>query len=168
MASTVRIDQRKWPDRLHWQLDALRLGDDEHGTWLHVPESTMARRGLEPARPLPSGFLVCVPRDAWWLVEFYWADPRHELYVNIGTPPQWDGDRVRQVDLDLDVVRNLDGSVTILDTDEFLEHQVRLAYPPDLIERAQAAAERAAGMVRRREEPFDAASRPWLALVGHA
>jgi hypothetical protein len=166
MQAMVHIDQRKWPDQLHWQLEARRLGDDEHGTWLHVPELTVARRGLEPPRRLEAGFVACVPRDAWWLIEYYWADPRHELYVNIGTPPAWDGTRVHQVDLDLDVVRNLDGTVAILDEDEFRENQVGLAYPPDLVEQARAAAMRAADMVRRRDEPFDTAARRWLAVVG--
>jgi hypothetical protein len=168
MRTTVTIDQRKWPDGLHWQFEAQQLGDDEHGTWLHVPASTIARRGLEPPRRLDAGFVGCVPHDAWWLVEYYWAHPRLDVYVNIGTPPAWDGARVRQIDLDLDVVRYRDGTAAILDEDEFLEHRVRLGYPPDVAEQARAAADTALGMLRRREEPFDTAARRWLDLVRDA
>jgi hypothetical protein len=168
MRTVVRIDQRKWPDRLHWQFEAQRLGDDEHGTWLHVPDSTIARRGLEPPRRLAAGFVGCVPHDTWWLVEYYWAHPEFEVYVNIGTRPTWDGACVRQVDLDLDVVRYRDGTTAILDEAEFLQLRVRYEYPPDLAEEARSAADRALVMLRRREEPFDMAARRWLRLVGHA
>ncbi len=166
MPDLVHIDERKWPDRRHWQLDARRLGEDEHGTWLHVPGSTMARRGDEPTRRLDHGFVVCVPVAAWWLIEFYEHHPRLELYVNIGTPPVWDGSRIRQIDLDLDVVRRLDGTVAILDEDEFLDHQVRFGYPSDLIEHTRAAADRAVDMLRRRDEPFGSAAGRWLELAG--
>ncbi len=33
----VHWDGRKWPDRLHWQFDMTRLGEDEHGIWLYMP-----------------------------------------------------------------------------------------------------------------------------------
>ena len=35
------------------------------------------------------------------------------------------------VDLDLDVIRMRDGRIILDDEDEFEEHQVRYAYPPD-------------------------------------
>lgn len=168
MRTTVHVDERKWPDRPHWQFDAQRLGDDRHGTWLYVPRSTLARRGLAPARPLQSGFVMCVPADAWWMVEFYWNHPSIEVYVNIGTRPRWDGGRVAQIDLDLDVVRRIDGAVEILDEDEFQEHRRQLGYPADVIERAGAAAERAVAMLGRRQEPFGAAARRWIGVAAPA
>lgn len=127
--SQIHFDGRKWPDHLHWQFPMERLGEDEHGVWVHTPEDTLAQRGDLPPRPIPAGSVGLVPPEAWWFIEFYWNHPRYAVYVNIGTPCEWIGDRVRQVDLDLDVVRNVDGSVEVLDEDEFVEHQVRYRYP---------------------------------------
>lgn len=163
----VHLDARKWLDRLHWQMDVERLGEDEHGVWLFAPASTVARRGTEPPRQLRSGFLVCVPENEWWVVEFYWDHPWHEVYVNIGTPPEWIGDRVTQIDLDLDVVRLVDGTVDVIDEDEFLVHQVEYGYPAELIEGARRSARRAVEMLSNGDEPFGSASQRWLEAVGH-
>lgn len=96
----VHMDSRKWPDRRHWQYTMTRLGEDEHGVWLHAPPETVAQRGDEPPRQLCTGFVSLVPVDQWWITEFYWRHHFHELYVNIGTPPTWYGDAVHQIDLD--------------------------------------------------------------------
>lgn len=163
----VHIDERKWPDRLHWQLEAERLGEDVHGVWLLVPRSTVARRGREPAVQTPYGFVMLVPEAEFWLVEFYWDHPQHPVYVNIGTPPEWHGDRVTQIDLDLDVIRRPDGGVEVVDEDEFLDHQVRYEYPLELVEDARAATDRAVGLLNDHTEPFGAAAQPWIEAATH-
>ncbi len=159
------MDSRKWPDRRHWQYETLRLGEDEHGVWLCATPTTIARRGEEPPRPLRRGFVCLVPDGEWWITEFYWNHPRRTLYVNIGTPPKWHGQRVTQIDLDLDVVRNHDGSVEVLDEDEFVAHQRTLAYPEWLTAGARSAAESSVTRLEQRIEPFDQAADPWLALA---
>ena len=159
---------RKWPDLLHWQFDARLLGEDEHGVWVHAPSDTIVKRGDEPSRPLGVGFVGLVPRDEWWVVEFYTDHPWHTVYVNIGTPPVWDGDQLSQIDLDLDVVRTLDDTVVVLDEDEFAEHQLRYSYPPHIIASARAATDAAVDRVQRREEPFGSAVRSWIAGVDPA
>jgi uncharacterized protein len=161
----IRWDGRKWPERLHWQFTMRRLGEDEHGVWLSVPPGTVVRRGHEPSRVLETGFVSLVPIGSWWEAEFYPNHPRHEVYVNIGTPCEWHGDVVRQIDLDLDVVRNLDGSVELLDTDEFEDHQIRFRYPRELIDGAQRAADEVTAMLQRRAEPFGVAAERWLAVT---
>lgn len=137
------------------------LGRDEHGDWYHVPAGTSARRGRE-RHGIATGFVLLVPGSSWWTVEFYEDHPAWELYVNIGMPCERRPASVRQVDLDLDVVRAIDGRVEILDEDEFADHQVRHAYPPGLIEGALRATEEVLSLLERHVEPFDVASLPWL------
>jgi uncharacterized protein len=166
VSSLIHIDERKWPERLHWQFDARYLGDDEYGVWLYAPAGTAARRGMEPPLELRHGFVVCVPEGDWWIAEFYWDHPWHEIYVNVGTPPRWEGDRMTQVDLDLDVVRKVDGSVAVLDEDEFADHQERYGYSDELVSQALAATDRAVAMLQQPAEPFAGAAAHWLALAG--
>jgi hypothetical protein len=161
----IHIDERKWPERLHWQFDARYLGDDEYGVWLYAPAGTAARRGMEPPLELRHGFVVCVPEGDWWIAEFYWDHPWHEIYVNVGTPPRWEGDRMTQVDLDLDVVRKVDGSVAVLDEDEFAEHQIVYDYPDDLIRSARSATRRAVELLTHPQEPFDSVSQRWIQVA---
>jgi hypothetical protein len=142
------------------------LGTDQHGTWLFVPAGTTAQRGDDPPRVLEDGFVSLVPAGQWWEAEFYAEHPEHEVYVNIGTPCEVLAGRIRQVDLDLDVIRHFDGRVETIDQDEFAENQVRYAYPPDLIRGASQAAVAVADLLTRRAEPFGTASRRWLAAAG--
>ena len=65
--SRVHIDERKWPDQLHWQFSAERLGEDEHGIWLLVPSDTIAQRGEDPPRGIEAGFVLLVPDGPWWM-----------------------------------------------------------------------------------------------------
>jgi protein associated with RNAse G/E len=158
----VHIDLRKWPDVAHWQVPAVLLGEDSYGTWLAAAGSTMVHRGEEPPRQLGHAFVGLVPHDAWWLVEFYWDHPWHTVYVNIGTPPTWHGDTVTQIDLDLDVVRKIDGTVEVLDEDEFATHRELFGYPNHLVEAATDATARAKRLLENHSEPFDRAPQHWL------
>jgi uncharacterized protein len=161
----VRWDGRKWPNRLHWQFRMRCLGQDAHGTWLAVASGATARRGHEPARQIPDGFVSLVPKNAWWEAEFYASHARWEVYVNIGTPCELSPGRIRQVDLDLDVVRTWDGAVEVLDEDECAAHQVRFGYPRELIDGARSATAAIEQMLARRTEPFDRAAERWLELA---
>lgn len=158
----IRWDGRKWPNQPHWQFEMTWLGEDSHGAWLAVPSGTLVRRGDERPFHLPDGFVSVVPRGEWWQAEFYTSHPELEIYVNIGTPCEWRDDCVRQVDLDLDLVRTHEGSVRTLDEDEFLDHQALFGYPMELIDGARSSANHVAAMLERREEPFDHASEHWL------
>lgn len=144
------------------------LGEDSHGAWFAVPAGAVARRGSDPPREIADGFVSLVPPDAWWEAEFYASHPLWQVYVNIGTPCERLDGRVRQVDLDLDVVRTWDGKVEVLDEDEFADHQVELRYPSELIEGARAATIEVAAMLAHRIEPFGRAAERWLELADRA
>lgn len=162
---TIHINQRKWPDTPHWHYHADRLGDDRHGTWLFVSADTVIQRGHEPERLAGVDFLLLIPRNRPWMVEFYRDHPSHTVYVNIGTVPMWDGDRVSQIDLDLDVVRTLDESVAVVDRDEFAEHRVRLAYPEEIIGIAERATNNAMELLTTSTPPFDDTATAWWDLA---
>ena len=161
-APILHWNGRKWRNRLHWQFDMTWLGEDAHGAWLAVPAGTVVRRGRDDAFRLPDGFVSVVPPHAWWTAEFYTTHPELEVYVNVGTPAEWLPGSIRQVDLDLDVVRRRSGSVQTLDEDEFAAHQVAYRYPHELMHDARRAADEVTDMLQRRVEPFDRASLPWL------
>ena len=72
------------------------------------------------------------------------------------------------IDLDLDVVRELDGRVWVDDEDEFAEHQVSLGYPAEVIAAARASCDRLVGLVGGGHPPYDAdTKRAWFErLIG--
>ena len=143
------------------------LGTDRHGLWLGAPRGTIVRRGAEPAKPHPHGFVKLVPDgDRWWTAIFNdRTGPRYEIYVDIATPPVREGDVIRAVDLDLDVVRRRDGTVALLDEGEFDEHLAAFGYPESVVVAARGAGTAVAAALEQNEAPFDGTAQPWLARL---
>jgi protein associated with RNAse G/E len=157
----------KFDGSLHWNLTLRRLGQDEHGVWLGLPREATMRKGHGPELPIPQAHVILVPRDAWWTATFNGEPERKEIYCDIASPATWTHPgEVTMIDLDLDVVRlRVDGSVVLLDEDEFDEHQVTYGYPPDVIEAAEGAAKWLLSAISAGQEPFATVYRQWLALV---
>ena len=85
----------------------------------------------------------------------------------MASPPAWDGGVVRSVDLDLDVIQGVTGRVWVDDEDEFADHRVRFAYPPDVVAAALASANWVERAVRDGHAPFDGETHlPWLHRLG--
>ncbi|GGF37108.1 hypothetical protein GCM10011519_08260 [Marmoricola endophyticus] len=166
----VRIECRKWPDSPHWEMDAHRLGMDEHGVWCGIRKGTvMTRPGA--AITAVADHVTLAPYDDWWLATFYGADPVADAgrpfatYVDITTPSYWLTDTVlRAVDLDLDVIRGTTGRIWVDDEDEFAEHRRTLGYPIDVVEHARESCTSIEAAMRAGEPPFDSATaHGWLA-----
>jgi protein associated with RNAse G/E len=164
----VRLVYRKYDGSLHWHQHMRRLGEDAHGVWLGGPTGTVARKG-EDGPPVVIGHphVILIPADAWWTAVFNGVPASHDVYVDITTPARWPHlGEVTMVDLDLDVLRRrADGLVSIVDQDEFAEHQVRYGYPADVIIAAERTAARLHAAVSGGAQPFGDAYRRWLALV---
>lgn len=165
-AQTVKVRFSKWDGTPHWAFDMERLGEDEHGIWLWAAAGTELRRGSEPSIPAKHGFVKVVTSGQWWTSlwnEGPWPDGRWiHTYVDVITPAIWDGDTVRMVDLDLDVVRRSDGSVEVDDEDEFDEHRIAMAYPDHIVDKARTETARLAVAVERGMEPFGRVGGQWL------
>jgi protein associated with RNAse G/E len=161
----VRVVYRKYDGTAHRDYPARRLAEDDLGTWLGVSRGTRSvYHGRPSVEQIP--FVLLVPHDAWWTGMFNPPPRTSEVYCDITTPAQWDGDTVRIVDLDLDVVRRrATGAVELRDEDEFAEHRVRFGYPEDVADNAQEAARWLLGALGDGTEPFASAYRKWLALV---
>ncbi len=160
----VHVRFLKWPDRVHWRYDLRRLGEDEHGVWLYGGERTVIQRADEPSRHPQSAFLTLVPSEGWHVPIFNLEGP-YEIYVDINTPPRWDGATVSMVDLDLDVVRYRNGPVAVIDEDEFADHRVRLGYPPEVVAAAERTATTLVAALVERVEPFGDAAGRWFDRV---
>ncbi|MDJ0953137.1 MAG: DUF402 domain-containing protein [Acidimicrobiia bacterium] len=158
----VHIDFRKWDGSRHWQFAMHRLGEDEHGLWLWSPPGSNMQRGHEPVRKSRSINVKLIPDNKWWTAIWSWQR-EVDLYVDIITPPSWNGSTVTMVDVDLDIMRAADGRVAIEDEDEFEQHQVEMDYPQRLIDTARATTARIALAVESRHEPFGAVGESWMA-----
>ena len=157
---------RKYDGSLHWNQTMRRLGEDQHGVWIGSPAPTVMRKGDGPLVTLPHASISLFPRGTWWTASFNGAPASTEIYCDITTLVQWPSpDEVTMVDLDLDVCRKRDGTVMLLDEDEFAEHQVAYGYPAEVISAAEQSARWLQSALGDGSEPFATAYRAYLALV---
>ena len=163
----VTVQFYKHWGRLHWRHDMVYLGEDADGTWLGARSGGTVQRGHEPARAWPHAYVQLIIPDAWWTIVFNGREGRtFRQYVDIIEPARWlSGDRVEMVDLDIDVVEEIGGAITVLDQDEFDDHAARHGYPPELIGRAEEARDSVKQALLDRREPFHLAGERWLSQV---
>jgi len=158
----IWIERRKWPDSPHYRHAGWVLGEDHHGLWLELRVGSPVYRAEELLFHGTTGGLMLVPpSDGWlaWFPEF--GDL--ELYVDIVFGTTRSDTSVTTVDLDLDVIRRRDGTVELIDVDEFATHQVELAYPTELVNHAERLATAVVSAVKAGEEPFSAvAAQTWM------
>jgi protein associated with RNAse G/E len=164
----MRVVYRKYDGSLHWHTSARHLGEDEYGAWLGCPPDTVAQRGDDPPVIHPQAHVLLFPRDAWWTAAFNAEPQKTEIYCDVTTVPVWRDGEVTMVDLDLDVRRRRDGTVEILDEDEFAVHRERYGYPADVVAAARAATEWLERALSDGVEPFAGGYQRWLAQVAGA
>jgi hypothetical protein len=153
----ISVNYRKYDGSLHWHTILHHLGEDEYGVWLGSPPGGRWRRAIGPWVPVDADRLLVVPRDRWWTARFS-NDPEYHtsIYADVTMVPQWVGPaELTIVDLDLDVVRaTRTGEISLLDEDEFAEHQIRYGYPGEVIAAAQASAKWLIAAMTAGDEPF--------------
>jgi protein associated with RNAse G/E len=162
----VRVSSTKFDGSLHQQYVAQLLDGHMRGEALrlYIPAGTTMRsyRGEFPIRQAFTQ-LFWRGADCWWNVEHFHEPlpfanrPSLLTYANVSTPAEFDGETVRWVDLDLDVIVT-EAGVRLIDEDEFEEHRERFGYPDDIVKNARAAAETLIDLASRGERPFDRAS----------
>jgi hypothetical protein len=169
LGDPVRIEMTKWGERPHWHIPGRWLGRDEQGDWIGIPAGT---RMVRPGRDVLSEVdqVGLVPSDGddvgrGWLATFHAAPSHVWVYVDMTTPPIWDGRTLRAVDLDLDVIRGRDGDVVVDDEDEFADHQVELGYPPEIVALAEASRDRVRAAILDGDAPYDGCHEPWQRVL---
>lgn len=180
MPDPIHVRFTKWDGALHWHFDMTLLGEDDHGVWLGAPDGTELRRGSDLTRMSPP-FTVLMPHSGYWSAAFNVAvatGPRpdgwpvvtteiepfwYDIYIDVCTPPEWDGSTVTAIDLDLDVVRPFGAAPEVHDEDEFEEHRVRYGYPDHVVAAARAATAATFTAIESGDEPFATVGPRWLA-----
>lgn len=167
----LRVASTKWAGTppaslydgsLHYRygLTVVSAGDGELRAWGPAGTHLDSYRG---SRPASRHMLHVHWTDRDYNLEVMWrpgwAPDKH--YVNVALPSTWDDGALRFVDLDLDLIWRAGGPVVLDDEDEFDEHRLRFADPPELVERAWAAVAEVRDLMERRVPPFDGALYDW-------
>ena len=93
--------------------------------------------------------------DRWYNLWHFAPNDRNMWYCNIAMPPTFDRETLRWVDLDIDVRCQADGSLVVLDEDEFEQNRIEMGYPGDVVEAALAARDDVLSLAGQGLFPFD-------------
>jgi hypothetical protein len=170
---------RKWDGSPHWANQEVYLGSDRWGDWLGQPAGWRSSR---PGREFiaDSADVTLIPRsDAEHGADHAVTVHRNHstairIYIDLGWDMRWEDAGIEPVtglpilatgiDMDLDVVRRLDGRGTYVDDrDEWAEHSIRYGYPADVMVHLEALTDDLERRVRAQIPPFDdATADAWL------
>lgn len=155
----IRVVSTKYDGSLHYEYDALLL--DEVGPLFRVyaRQGTLVR-GYRGEGGMQQGMVCLFFSDRWYNLYHNLGPVGRRgflTYANVGTPAVLDGDVLRWVDLDVDIVTG-EGFVSVDDEDEFADHAVTMAYPEDLVRRVEATRDLLLPVARSGLFPFDRAS----------
>ncbi len=156
-AQPVRIHSTKYDGSLHYQYEG-RLVDQGEG-YLRV----VVEQGTSFVSYRERGVTLAAMTQIYFTDRWYNAFHNHEpigrrrmlTYCNVGTPARLEGDTIRWVDLDLDVIETQALGLIVDDEDEFADHRVRMAYPEDIIRHAEVARDELLVLGQSHAFPFD-------------
>lgn len=154
---TVSVRKIKRPDGTSlWR--GYVVANDEFGTWVFSPEGSAietTKAGKSEREPRKKDILVLMPTNEWYTA-LWWSGEGEDtdIYVDIAKPPMFVNKEWKCVDLEIDVVRTFDGTVTIEDEDEFEEAFEADNINADEHKAALAMTEAIESNLRHRIEPF--------------
>ncbi|MFF2485887.1 DUF402 domain-containing protein [Microbacterium sp. NPDC058062] len=157
---------RKWDGGPHWVNDCIYLGRDRWGDWVGQPSGWRnVRPGLEFLADGPN--VTLIPPSGDYAMTVHGAPRRVRIYIDVAWDIRWEGHEPQGIDMDLDVVKAIDGrGLFIDDRDEWDEHRVAYGYPLDLVDKLEALAVDLEGRVAAAQAPFDDATPDaWLARL---
>lgn len=165
----VTLQFYKYPRTLHWRHDMVLLGEDHFGTWLGAPTGTVIQRGEEDPMSWKHPFVQLIQPGQPWIPIWNVEPEKTEVYVDVTTvPTRRAPDRYEAIDMDLDVVRLVDGTIMVLDEDEFEDHRVSLDYPDWMVDQARATTASVAVAIETDRPPFDGSHLPWFERLAEA
>ena len=156
-ARRLRIVSTKFDGSPHYDYEGVLVGRDGPLLRLFVEAGTPFVGYRGPGRIVASYTALFWTDRHYNVFHNHWPMGSRGVtsYCNIGTPAALDGDTLRWVDLDLDVVALAGGRIVLDDEDEFAAHRVRFGYPEELVQRVLAARDEVLRLAALGQFPFD-------------
>jgi len=164
------VQWRKWDGSPHWRHECVYLGADDWGDWVGQPQGWLASRPAASFRAAGPNVLLIPPAEPGSDGALYAPSVNRDhpvrVYIDLGWDISWSEDPllVTGIDMDLDVVRAVDGRGTwVDDRDEWEDHRVQYGYPPEVVAQLEALALDLESRVLDQLPPFDdAVPDQWL------
>jgi protein associated with RNAse G/E len=159
----VLVHSTKYDGSIHYRYHATVVHEDADLLQLYRAPGTRATSYRGDMLGTRHSLEIFWPDRLYNVHVIWYPDWRPSMhYVNIATPATWGDGTLRFIDLDLDVIwRAQTGEIVLDDEDEFVLHQARFGYPPELIAQVWHASQEVQDMMARRVYPFDGSLLAW-------
>ncbi|MCR2764598.1 hypothetical protein NQ152_13885 [Microbacterium sp. zg.B48] len=162
---------RKWDGSPHWVHECVYLGSDQWGDWFGQPAGWRSSRPERDFLVNTASVTLLPPSGLYAMTVNVVPPATYRIYIDLGWDIRWqEVEGVLEptgIDMDLDVVKSVDGrGIWIDDRDEWEEHRVAYGYPLDIVDRLESLAVDLEAYVRAEVAPFDDATPDaWLARL---
>ena len=138
----IKIVSRKYDGQLRDEYESYLYSEDDDKIVTFSPPGTPYFWQKQGAwMTAPDGLIETYFKHAWYNVWHICEQNSHvnRMYINIAMPATLQDDLLTWIDLDLDLRVHMDGSLELLDEDEFQENLLAMHYPPAVVAQAYAA-----------------------------
>lgn len=160
----VRLETFKYPSQPRYHFPVSVVEDKPEQLMLYSGPGTPVYVGKEDTTVSSHNHnLTFLWPDRYYNAILFWKpDWTFDCYyVNLALPHQWDGELCTYIDLELDVALFPDGTIKILDEDEYEESKILYNYPRELIAKIDQSAREVVQLMERRAFPFDSSLINW-------
>lgn len=158
MMRKIKVISRKYNGALRDEYEAYLVAEDREVITVCAPPGTLSFSPKKDAwLPAPDGLLELYFKQQWYNVWHICEQNSgwNQIYANIAMPATLQSNVLTWIDLDLDLRVHLDGSLELLDEDEFVINSTRFAYPPAVITQARAAVDELRLCYQQQRFPFN-------------
>ncbi len=154
----IQVIKKKYDGSLRERHESHLVSEDDIAfTLLTLPGMDGYDHGKQREAPNLDGMLEIYFKQRWYNV--WHICERHEsttlIYANVAMPAVLTSGKIEWIDLDLDVRVDVDGSLELLDEEQFHENVGRLQYPEDVVHMAKGAWNEVARLASEGRYPFD-------------
>ncbi len=154
MSKMIRVVSTKYDGSPRDEWPAYLLEAVDARLTLHIPSGAEEIVKGSRRQIIAEAFTAHFWTDRWYNVWEFEREEGTRRYANVATPCTFDGELLRWVDLELDVVQYCDGAVLVKDQDEFDGMVSGGTCPPEIVERALQARDELVRLLSRGANTF--------------
>lgn len=157
MSETIKVKVYKYGGTIHYEWESLLIENTEDHVLVYgVPGRSLVHHTKEKVYQFNTYSIEYFPKNQWYTVNI--DIHKHgdiEYYCNICMPPEFSNQEIKFTDLDIDVIRNIEGKWSVVDEDEYEINSEKFKYPLNLKENVSRALDDILNKIEDKHFPFD-------------